>query len=391
MHTRNSLLPSILLTGIALMLNADKGGDSGAAPEEPKPPKSTKLKFVKEVRKLADLKFSQKFQAREETDHDALADYVDIAKAAKAKAADSPFPALRAVLRNGEILVFGGFNRATALKKAGYEETEIDLAESDEITDAELFLLSIADNSDHGIRLTNADKLHNLLKVLNFYPGLTNTAYASMVGCSEKFVREHRPADKTPTVRTTKGGKKINTANVGKSKTAEAKAALKAQKAQEKEDAKAAKAAEKAAKKSAGKKGKAAPDGAKDAEKQLAANKKAQDKAAEELRRDILKISGAVGKAMGTGEEGKVRTALEADSMGLTRKDIEEWAASTPEKIARLYPLIRDNGWKPLRAKAFLDDELSDKSKVGDLINHAVARGGSFTFKIAGFTIAISK
>lgn len=328
-------------------------------------PKLTKLKFVATVVLLSALTFSTKHQAREAIDKDALADYTEVAKEAKEKGADSPFPALKAVKRGDDIFIFSGFTRGAALKKAGYEETKVEIADAPDITDAEIFRLAIEANRTQGARMTSADKRHNFEKIIKFpeYADLSNHGLAEIAGVSTFFVAQHRPAAKSGAVRKTKTGKTINTKNIGKKTGPKAKPLSK--KAQKAADALAASKGGTVDQPDLGLGGENAETGA-----QPPANK-LSEKAAKALKRICDNLDGANGI---TSES--VREGVESGAINLTDGDLTAWSETSTDRIRRIAPLVINLSWSPKKAFSHIDAEVDGKTKVEHLINSTIACGG---------------
>ncbi len=320
--------------------------DQSAAPApEPAAPKRTKLKFKAEVIALSALTLSSKIQARDRLDKEALSDYTDLAVAAKAKGAESPLPALKAVRRGEEILVFSGFTRFNALKKAGYEETKVEIADSKDITDAELFVLAIEANLEHGARLSGDDKLHNLNRILKFpeYADLSNNALAPIVGCSEGFIRKHRPVAKSGTVRKTKKGGTIQTKNIGR----------------------------KGGKTDASKGATTGPEDKDETKKPAESGKKSSD-ADGAAERAISKICSVIDGHGGYTEAG-IRKGIADETIKLSVADLELWKANSDARIKLIAPLVIGLGWSVKKALQHVDAEVNSKTKLDHVINLAIA------------------
>lgn len=333
---------------------APKAEKPAPEPQSETSPKLPKLKFVKSKVKLEDLVFSNKVQAREKLNSEAVADYTDRAKVALEKGADSPFPALKAVRRNGEILVFSGFTRGKALKNAGYTETDVEIADNDAITDGALFELAIAANQEHGARLTTADKLHNLQRVVKFpeYANLSDNALQHVVGASTWFIAKHRPVASAGSKRVSKKGHTINTSNIGKGK------------------GKAAKAAENLAE-----------NNEFDADLPATGAAAPKAKATDDL---VARAQSRIQNVLNghNGFKGKeIEAALANGTLALSGSDLKQWADQSESRIKRIAPLIINGGFKPSKAIKLLDQPIETGTKVDHLINSSLAFGGVTKFQ----------
>lgn len=351
---------AILTTPIAAFGKATP--PAPAAPEAtPEPakeavaPKLPKLKFKKETILLKELVFSSKVQARESLNKEALADYTDIAKDAKAKGADWDLPPLKAVKRNGEILVFSGFTRGNALKKAEVEETAVELAECDTITDGQLFELAIQANQENGARLTNADKLHNLLRVIRFpeFADLSNNALVPIVGASEFFIRKHRPVASSSTTRKTSKGGTIKTGNIGKGK----------------------KKAAAAAGGTVDEPNLDLPAGSTDASKGATTTDSTGGKLSEDGDRALTRITNLLEGQHGLTAKG-VREAILAGTIKVSESDLKLWSQTSDARVIQIAPLVVNQGWSPKKAFALIDKPVDSNTKVSHLINTAITTGG---------------
>jgi len=256
-----------------------------------------------------------------------------------------------------------GYHRGAALKKAGYEETAINLAEADEITDGELFRLAIAENKEHGARLTNADKLHNLHKILKFpeYAELSNNALVDIVGASEFFIRQHRPASASPAVRKSKSGKSIKTGRIGK------KGGKATKKSEEKSSA-AGGTADAPEIPGLGDEGGGAPAGTPSGE----TKKGGLD---EDAERALARISNLLDGHLGFTSKG-IRDAVEQGTLKLSNSDLKVWATTSDARVKQIAPLVVSLGWSPKKAFAHIDKEIDGNTKVDHLVNSAIAGGG---------------
>jgi hypothetical protein len=71
----------------------------------------------------------------------------------------------------------------------------------------------------------------------------------------------------------------------------------------------------------------------------------------------------------GAGFEEAVRTA----TLELTQKDIIDFSESSPDRIRRIYPLVADRGMKPRAAYSFIDQDITEKTTVDQLVNLAIS------------------
>lgn len=308
--------------------------------------------------KLKDLKATVKNQTREEINPEALADYKEAIKTAKAKGADIPFPPLVAYKDfEGNIWLSDGFTRRQALLANGIEDYDVEVREGEKRDAIKNGFLA---NREHGVRLTNADKKHNLLLALEDkeWAELSNNALAELVGVSESFVRTNRPAAKSPETVKSKKGKAVKKGNIGKKGGSTRKKAAAAKK---------------------GKKGKgedAAPDaGGGDATPE-------PPKGDAELDKALAKISGAIN---GNGFDGAQFVAGVKDgSLPLSTAEVKKFAATSDERIRHLAPLVINQRWSVAKATAFLDKEPTADTKADHFINLAVAHGGLVREKVNG-------
>lgn len=299
-------------------------------------PKSTIATVI-----LGALILSKKFQPRASLDKDAVKDYTELAAAAKAKGVEDPFnDRIEVIKRGDEFILFRGFHRVSAFRNADFTEVKADVYEVPaDFTDDDIFLAALADNNAHGVRYTNEDKLHNLLRVLKI-EGIAekpNTEIAELAGVSEFFVRKNRPVDKNPAVKTVtnkKTGKKtrVNTSKIGK-KTGKTP-----------KPAKAAKGEPKTPK---------AP--AEDADLQKA------------LRRlgTLLKD-----------KYPKLIESIENGTLPLSGKEVKAWATTSDGRALKIAPLVVENQYTPSKAFDLIDKPVTTGTKVSELINASLATNG---------------
>lgn len=283
------------------------------------------MKPVKQNIKFVDIKASAKCQARVEISKEAAAEYGEIAKASKAKGADFPFHG-GTVFKDeaGNLWLADGFHRRSAARSSGYESAEFNVFEG---TENDAFLFACKANNEHGVRLTKADRIHNLMRVLEL-PGakeMPNTEIAGLIGQSEFFVRQHRPVSKTEAVKkVSRGGKKVevNTSKIG------------------------------------GKGGKtAAPKKAPAAKKGKAGT--APETPAAPVPKKDTKLEEALTRLSAIFQSEKVSNAILDGSLQLTPKEVKEWAAMSEAFIKKTESLVVDKRWKPSRAIKFLEETVN--------------------------------
>lgn len=315
--------------------------------------------------KLKDLKATVKTQTRAELNPETLADYKEHCKLAKSKGANPSFPPLRGC-RNPletDIYLYDGFTRRAALIATGFEDYEIDIVDSED-PKRDAVKLGFKANIEHGARLTNEDKKHNLLLALEDaeWKDFSNNALADLVGVSEGFVRQHRPAAAAPQKRKTKAGKDVDTSNIGK-KTGSAR--------------KKAAAAKKAAKG-------AAPEGEPGNEPETGKGGKAPEAPAPKEDAEFIKALAKIGKAVdGHGFIGeKVIEAIKTGALPLSAKEVKAFAATSDERIRHAAPLVINLRWSVAKAYKFLDTEPTGDTKAEHFVNLAVAHGGIVTERV---------
>lgn len=309
--------------------------------------------------KLKDLVATVKGQARAELNADALADYTEHAKAAKAKGADPQFPPLVGFKspfdETGKVYLSSGFTRRQALLKAGFEEYDVDVRDSED-PKRDALKFGFTANREHGARLTNADKKHNLLLALEDpeWAELSGNALAELVGVSESFVRNNKPAAKKKTTVKNKKGGTTNTANIGKKGGSERK-----------------KKAE--AKKGKGNKGADAPD-------------KPDDKPQTDTALDTAKakIAKAIDGHHGFTADGFV-TAVTDGSLPLSAPEIKKMAATSDDRIRLLAPLVLNSRWSVAKAISFIDKVPDEKTNAETFINLAISHGGLLRERVGDF------
>lgn len=307
---------------------------------------------------LSALTFSGKIQARSTIDRTALEDYVRDAKEAKDKGADSPFPSIKAAKRGDQYLVYSGFTRGNALKKVGYEETKVDVIDGEKLSDDDLFMLAMDENARHGARTTNEDRRHNLARIVKMekYKDYSNNALVPLVGASEFFIRQHRPAASGGTKRTavSRTGKKteIKTGNIGKK---------------------------------SGKKGKSVvEDATNDENKALdealngaAPTPPSSSNIDDETNKALTKICSVVtDHKSGQFRGDELRKAIENGTLKISAKEIREWAATSDARIKQVAPLVINRRIPVARAFKIIDDPVTSDTKVAKLLNLAVVGGG---------------
>jgi len=304
---------------------------------------------------LNELKASAKIQTRQALNKEALEDYKLHVKTAKDKGADPDFEPLVGYRdMSGEIYLSDGFHRRAALLAFDIKEFDVEVRESEDAK-RDAIENGFKANIAHGVRLTNADKIHNLNLALEDkeWAQLGNRELAEVIGTSESFVRTNRPKGKTPTKVKTRAGREIDTTNIGKGGGNVAK--IKA-------------AAKKAAKKS-GKPPK--PEG-------------------ETPRADVAldKAYAKISKAL----EDKGERTIDAVKKGIIpmpRPDIIKLSMNSDARIRELGELVFTSRWKLKTAMKFLDKVVDGQSRVADLINRAITGGGFYRDKVEKNTILV--
>lgn len=314
-------------------------------------------------------------QTRATLNKDAVSDYADLIRnaeteaAAKGEQAEYPFKDKMKVfmLEDGTAILNAGFHRARAYDVVGIDrELEFEIAGKG--TEDEAFLLGISDNIKHGVRLTNEDKKHNLLRILKIekFKESPNTEIARAIGASEAFVRKNKPvsAAGSSTVKKVKrGGKeiKVDTARIGKG---------------------GGKKPKEEPKKSAGKSAKPSDDGG-------ARASKAQDAKELEFRKNLEKVCAAAGSVPGY-DASQIRAAIESGSLPISKPDLSKWATTSADRIKKATPFIVGLRLSVDKAFAIIDAEPSGESKLFTLIAQApTSTGAAFVGKIEGHHIII--
>lgn len=292
---------------------------------------------------LSGIRATAKNQTRLAINEDTLADYIEICRAAKAKAADPDFPPLD-VFRDEEGVYWlaDGFTRRAALTRTGYDTFKARVHKGGK---REAIEYGFKANIAHGARLTAADKKHNLALALedSVWAALSNTALAELVGVSEAFVREHRPVDKKPETVVAKSGKKMKTANIGKKGGVTPRAKKKAPKADE----------------------------------------PSKPKTDKEYDKAIANIE----KHAPGGE--KIVKSIKDGALPMTYADVKKWGLAGAALIAEAAPLITEQRWSPKKAFNFLDQEVGPETRGDHLCNLANAHGGLLQEKIGDYKVVV--
>lgn len=312
--------------------------------------------------KLKDLIATVKTQTRDAINEDALASYKEHAKAAKAKGADPSFPPLKAFADalDGKVYLGDGFTRRQALLAAGFEDYDVDVEEVGPDADAkrEAIKYGFKANLEHGARLTNADKKHNLMLALEDpeWSQLSGNALAELLGVSEGFVRQNTPAGKKKTKVKTKKGTSVDTSNIGKKGGSSRK------------KAKAAKKGKKGA--DAGSGGAPGGDGAGDGGGKPADAPKRD----EALEVAVTKIANAI---HGHGfDKAEFTAAVKDGSLPVSSPDLKKWASTSEDRIRLFAPLVINERWSVGKAIGFIDKAPAPDTKAEHFMNLAVAHGG---------------
>jgi len=151
-------------------------------------------------------------------------DMIVIQEYAEAMASGAKFPPIKAIQQNGTIWVYSGFHRTQAAIKAGVGI----LAEIQPGTFQDAQYLAAAENQDHGLRRSNADKRRAVEHALIAKPEMSDRDIAQHCGVTHPTVSKAR----TELVATGKiyqsdqrtgaDRRTINTSNIGKSQEPEA-------------------------------------------------------------------------------------------------------------------------------------------------------------------------
>lgn len=316
------------------------------------------------------LNASVKTQVREQISEEAVKNYTEVAKEAKSKGADSPFPDLVAFKDEaGKLWLSDGFHRKKALKAAGFTETKVEIHTGNE---QDAFLYGLSQNSKHGVRLTTADYKHALEKVLSF-PGnetLSNVELGKLIGKSEFFVRQNRPAAKDDKSKrqVNKGGKKItvDASGIGTGKGGG------------KKGKNAAKKAEKAAN----------SEGAPQTPDQKSDASAKRDDA---LDRAITKIANQV-SSVGF-DALKFKNSIADGSLPVSSADLRKWSETSDARIKQIAPLVINLRWTVGKAIAFIDKVVDSETKIDHLVNLTVVAQGKPVVEVvndvAGFKVVI--
>lgn len=309
---------------------------------------------------------------------DTIAEYSEVVKAAVKAELPPPFPAVT-VFRTpeGKIILADGFHRDEAYKVGKAKEILCDIHEGT-VRDAILF--SAGANAAHGVRRTRADKQRAVKMLLDDpeWGQWTNTMIAAACGVSEFMVRELRKPTQQPAGprKTVRAGKEVqmNTAPIGRGGGRAERPSV----------------AKKHTNKGGGGAGMATADHAKSTPAPQAPEK--PSKSEEEDKKLLEKLYLAIQGEFGENEAKKFLKAYETGSLeNMSVKDMRDFARTSDSRIKKAWPLISELGWKPSRAYAFIDRDISDKSTIGDMINHAIARKGKFEIKIGGFKLTVEK
>lgn len=314
---------------------------------------------------LASLIATVKTQTREEIKKETLDDYKAVAKEAKAKGADSPFPPLVAFEEKPEGDEFAepkywladGFTRRQALMSAGYESTQVEIKKGGK---RDAIAYGFTANNEHGARLTNEDKKHNLMMALEDeeWAKMTNVDLAKLLGVTEGFVRAHRPAAKSPAKRVATDRKTGEKKEVTATRT------------------KGGKPKPEKKSKSSKKKGAAADAGAKD-------EKPEEPKIDKDLEAAYVKIANA---CKGTAVDGAAAIgAIKDGSLPLSAREVKHLAQHNDERMKMLIPLVLGaNRWSVDRANKFLDTVPSESTKLEYLINRVNSIPGAYRDRVDG-------
>lgn len=331
----------------------------------------SKLKFTIISLPLAEIIASAKTQARDAINKEAVKSYTEIAKAAKEKGADSPFPPLVA-FRDKEtkkVHLSDGYHRKNSLAAAGFEKTDVKVAEV-ENAEREALHYGFTANTEHGVRLTNEDKKHNLMAALKDaeWKELSNNALAELIGASEFFVRQHRPVTAAPTTRN-----RVNKATGKVTKVDTSKIGRKGGVAKKKSTKKSVNTpADQPDNRSDEEK---ALDGAASGGEAVTATQK-QSSLPDDAARSLTRICNLINGHNGiVGKD--VETAVLNGTLPLTSSDLKEWATTSDKRVRDIAPLvISAPRLKPRKAFAVLDKVLDSKTTLAHLINLAIGFGG---------------
>ena len=153
-------------------------------------------------------------QPREFIDEAVVAEY------AEAMTEGAQFPPVSVVFDGVAYWLADGFHRYHASRKLGWKTLDAEVTKG---TKRNAILLSVAANTTHGMRRTNADKRKAVKALLadDEWGQWSNVEIATLCGVGESLVRslrEKRSEDTNPRTYTTKHGTTatMNTANIGR-------------------------------------------------------------------------------------------------------------------------------------------------------------------------------
>lgn len=321
--------------------------------------------------KISDLVTKKGTQMRASLDQKWIGELTEILVANKDKKPEEqtkldPIKAVRDP--EGHIIPWDGFHRINAHKGAKLSEIEV------EVIPGDLALakrLAYGANSKHGVKRSRADIkfiAETILKdkdIMKDNP--SNMELSRITGISEFTFRKMRPveAGEAPRTSTTKTGAKkaVSTKNIGK-KGGKAEPAPKA-----------AKASTKAASTTSSKATSSESDGKNEPPKPATIDDLDAD-----LQRAVRKLSNSIG-----GEKGNaLRDALVQNTLGLSRRDIMDFANTSDDRIRKLYPLVVEYRMKPNAAIRVIDTPVDAKTKIGDLVLAQVSANGWLEENIDG-------
>ena len=162
---------------------------------------------------VEDIKINGDTQSRVSIDIGAVSDY------AAAYEAAVELPPLVVFNDGVDMWLADGFHRWHASRKALMSKINADVREG---TREDAQWHAIAANQTHGIRRTNADKRRSVMMGLSIHPEWSDSMISDHIGVSHELVRTTRGslADSAsqPTLRVTKGGREVETSNIGNAK-----------------------------------------------------------------------------------------------------------------------------------------------------------------------------
>ena len=166
----------------------NRAGDSIMAKRSGKVKPSKQFKV--ELLDLSIIVVSNKFRCRVKEDKDTVERYAEVFaeyKEAKERGENPsyPFPMIKVWLNGKKYVLIAGYHRLDAARKAGLVETFVQVFTG---TENEAFMIALADNDKHGLRLKGGDIKLCIKKTLKRFPDKTAGAIAKELGCNRSYV-----------------------------------------------------------------------------------------------------------------------------------------------------------------------------------------------------------